>query len=375
MENLERRIAQLEKENIAMKSFESLAKRVMNISTGEVKPTISDINNQLVNATKSMNSVVFIETKVVVQDVEENESRELTEYERFLEMFGFNFFMPYTPPPGTGSGIIYKKDIILTNYHVVDAVAEYNYEVWVYFNNDSKKGRKGKLIAGDSKLDLAVISVDTGDCPVMTIGNSDDLNQGEIVLALGAPIGSRSTVSMGVFGGKKMIPWESDLDQRLNEVIQTDADMMGGNSGGPLVDINGKLLGINTYVRADAQTGGTLGFSIPITKAQPFIEEMLNQGEVIRIMIGVNFSQTTMVVSGVSSDGGSYNKLKDGDMIEEVNGVKIKPMSNDIMQNLKKGDNVLKIIRDGEAMEVTVTGEEYLWDSVKRVWMKNEVVA
>ena len=92
-------------------------------------------------------------------------------------------------------------------------------------------------------------------------------------------------------------------------------------------------------------------------------------------MIGVNFSQTTMVVSGVSSDGGSYNKLKDGDMIEEVNGVKIKPMSNDIMQNLKKGDNVLKIIRDGEEMEVTVTGEEYLWDSVKRVWMKNEVAA
>jgi len=165
------------------------------------------------------------------------------------------------------------------------------------------------------------------------------------------------------------------LDQRLNEVIQTDADMMGGNSGGPLVDINGHLLGINTYVRADAQTGGTLGFAIPITKAKPFIDKLEKNEKIVRIMIGVNFSQATKVVSGVSKDGGSYNKLKDGDIIESVNGVKIKPMTNDIMKNLKKGDNELKIMRDGEEMVVTVIGEEYLWDSVKRIWMKNDVAA
>lgn len=372
MEDLERRISKLEKDKAALNSFENLAKRVMNISTVEVtRPKMSDINNQLINATKSIESVVFIETRA-----DESKSTLTVEEEALRDMFGRDFgrdfFMPFRPLAGTGSGVIYEENIVLTNYHVVSAVVEHNFEVMIYFNNDGKNGEKGTLIAYDSKLDLALIKVDTSKCKPIKKGNSDNLEQGEIVLVLGAPIGSRSTVSMGVFGGKKMIPWGSELDQRLNEVLQTDADMLAGNSGGPLININGELLGINTYVRADEQTNGTLGYAIPITKAEPFIKQLQRNNKVVRIMIGISFDQTTRSVSGVSVDGGSFNILEVGDIILKVNGEQIKPMTNDIMLNLKRGENKLTISRGKEEKTVIVIGEEYLWNSKEKTMTKLE---
>jgi S1-C subfamily serine protease len=366
MEELERRISNLEKDNAGLKAFENLAKRVINT---ESKITMKDINENLIKAAKSMKSVVFVETIVVEQEVKENEGAQ-TEFDRFLEMFGYDFFMPYTPPVGTGSGVILKKDLVLTNYHVVSSVAEFNYNVKVYFDDDSKQPKMASLLGYDQKLDLALIKVDTGSCPKIEIGDSDKLVMGELVLALGAPIGSRSSVSMGVFGGKKMIPWGSDLDQRLNEVLQTDADMMSGNSGGPLVDIDGKLVGINTFVRADSQTGGTLGFAIPISKAMKYINELEKNNKVVRIMIGISLDQTLGMVTSITETGGSFGKLEKNDIILKVGEVLVRPMTNDIMLNLKKGDNKLTIKRGEKEMEVIVTGKEYIWDSKKKNWVE-----
>lgn len=188
-----------------------------------------------------------------------------------------------------GSGVIFqKKDgkaYIITNAHVVQDAGKVQA---VLVNGDKKDA---KIIGKDIVTDLAVLQVDAGGIDtVVEIGNSDKLRVGEMVIAIGNPLGFGDSLTQGIVSStKRIIPVSINQDGNYDweqEVIQTDAAINQGNSGGALVDLNGKLVGINSMKVADTGVEG-IGFAIPIDHAMPILSELLAKGKVSRPYMGV----------------------------------------------------------------------------------------
>lgn len=189
----------------------------------------------------------------------------------------------------TGSGIILSEDgYILTNAHVVSQCS--NFEVTLF---DSEEPYKAELIGYDSKSDLAVVRIDAEGLVPAVIGDSDELNVGEEVVAIGNPAGLKSSVTSGIV---------SALDRQIRsgstgfymECIQTDAAISPGNSGGALVNMYGQVVGVTSSKYANAYYGGTyegLGFAISINQAMPIAEELINKGYIGgRVKVGITFA-------------------------------------------------------------------------------------
>ncbi|MCD9024817.1 S1C family serine protease [Cohnella silvisoli] len=188
-----------------------------------------------------------------------------------------------------GSGVIYeKKDgkaYIITNAHVIQDAAEVQA---VLVNGDKKEA---KIIGKDIVTDLAVLEVDDkGIDTVVEIGDSEKLRDGEMVIAIGNPLGFGDSLTQGIVSNKKrVIPVSLNQDGIYDweqEVIQIDAAINQGNSGGALVDLNGKLVGINSMKVADMGVEG-IGFAIPIDNAMPILKSLMEKGKVIRPYMGV----------------------------------------------------------------------------------------
>lgn len=188
--------------------------------------------------------------------------------------------------PGLGSGVIVKEEkgtyYILTNNHVV-AQAD---EIKVVMNDG--KEYDAELVGRDDRIDLALLSLEAKGVklPIAVLGDSDALEVGDWVLALGSPFGYMSTVTAGIVSAKG----RSGPDQNISDFIQTDAAINSGNSGGPLVDINGEVIGINTWIATKTGDSAGLGFSIPINNAKKVIEDFINSGEVEYGWLGVSIS-------------------------------------------------------------------------------------
>ncbi|MDY0409908.1 S1C family serine protease [Virgibacillus soli] len=191
----------------------------------------------------------------------------------------------------SGSGVIYKKDnkyaYIVTNYHVISGADE----IEVILNDNTSL--KANLLGGDIFSDLAVLQVDEKKIDhVIEMGSSDDVKVGEPVIAVGNPLGLMfaGSVTQGIISGKqRTIPQDFNNDGRVDwqaEVIQTDAAINPGNSGGALINISGKLIGINSMKINEAAVEG-IGFSIPIDTAYPIISELEKTGKVVRPYLGV----------------------------------------------------------------------------------------
>ncbi|MEM0139075.1 MAG: trypsin-like peptidase domain-containing protein [Ferroplasma sp.] len=181
---------------------------------------------------------------------------------------------------GSGSGFIVKGNgYILTNNHVVQ-----NAELVEVKLSDGRK-YKGNVIGSDPQTDLAVISIDEKNLPVLSLGDSEKIKTGSLVLAIGNALGlpGGHTVSMGVISAKnRPMPW---ADFIFEGMIQTDAAINPGNSGGPLVDLNGFAIGINTAIIPQANG---IGFSIPSNTAIKVMDELINTGHVHRQYIGIS---------------------------------------------------------------------------------------
>ncbi len=282
---------------------------------------------------------------------------------------------------GGGSGFVVSKDgYIVTNRHVVsDEAAEYT----VLLNNGDKY--PAKVLARDPANDLAVIKIEAQDLPTLDFGNSNDLKPGQSVIAIGNALGEfRNTVSTGVISGlARSITASSGAfeSERLIGLIQTDASINPGNSGGPLLDTEGRVIGINVAVAQNAQN---IGFALPINQVKETIESVKKNGRLIRAWLGVRYVAITpelakennlskdygmLVLKGENATdlavipGSPADKagIEENDIILEADGEKLgedNPLSLVIARH-KPGEILrLKVLHDGREKDTTVVLEE-----------------
>jgi S1-C subfamily serine protease len=244
---------------------------------------------------------------------------------------------------GTGSGSIYKtsstESFIITNNHVIEeAVTSGTIEVEL-LNGDVLPAT---IVGRDIAYDLAVLRVKTGNLPVIKVGDSTKISVGDPVIAIGSPLGLASTVTSGIISAlnRPVITGSSGSESYVN-AIQTDAAINPGNSGGALVDVAGKLIGVNSAI-ATLSSGGAsgsigLGFSIPINEAKRVIEEIIATGKSTRPVLGVFFDQT---YTGI---GAKISKLSPGEGAEKA-GIPVGSVITKI-EGFKITDDVSAIVR------------------------------
>jgi len=245
----------------------------------------------------------------------------------FRRFFGDRFEEQTQRKSGLGSGVIVSPEgYILTNHHVVAAADEIGVEL-----ADGRRA-KANIIGSDPETDLAVIKINMKGLPSVTFGHSDQAKVGDIVLAIGNPLGIGQTVTMGIISalGRKQRGINTYVD-----FIQTDAAINQGNSGGALVDAAGNLIAINTMIIS--QTGGSvgIGLSIPTTVAKPIMEQIIQTGSVTRGWIGVAVQDLTpelaesfklnnvngALIAGVKENGPAGRAgIKLGDLMIAVEG-------------------------------------------------------
>ncbi|MDD2809535.1 trypsin-like peptidase domain-containing protein [Rhodoferax sp.] len=231
------------------------------------------------------------------------------------------------PQVGLGSGVIVSPDgYILTNNHVVENADEIDVIL-----NDSRHAR-AKVIGTDPDADLAVLKIDLDRLPVIVLGNSDNLQVGDQVLAIGNPFGVGQTVTSGIVSalGRNQLGINT-----FENFIQTDAAINPGNSGGALVDTNGNLLGINTAIYSRSGGSMGIGFAIPVSTAKLVLEGIVKDGVVTRGWIGVEPNELTpelaqtfgieaqqgVIITGVLQNGPAAQAgMKPGDVVVAVAG-------------------------------------------------------
>ncbi len=295
--------------------------------------------------------------------------------ERHAEIFRrFGFPFPFGGGPrqeperrGTGSGFIISADgLILTNHHVVDGADEIKVRL-----TDNREFT-GKVLGSDAKTDIAVVKIEAKDLPYLTMGNSDELKVGEWVAAIGSPFGLDNTVTSGIVSAKsRKLP----SDQYV-PFIQTDVAVNPGNSGGPLFNMKGEVVGINSQIFSTS--GGFMGlsFAIPSNLAMQIKDQLVKNGKVTRGRIGVVIQSVTQdlaesfgmkapkgaIVSQVEKDGPAAKAgLQEGDIITAVNGKAIDDSVDMpvIIGSMAPGSIAkLSIIRNNKDMTLDVKVEE-----------------
>jgi len=276
------------------------------------------------------------------------------------------------PQTGVGSGVIYDGNgWILTNRHVVEGSQEMKVEL--------KDGtvKTGKVYGIDTLTDLAIVKVDGTNLPTAALGNSDALKVGQLVIAIGSPLGTYSnSVTSGIVSAKGRTI-TTDGNNQLNNLIQTDAAINPGNSGGPLLDANGDVIGINTAIAADSNG---IGFAIPIDIARPIMDQAVAGKTLARPYIGVRYTAVTRqlattdklpvtdgaLVGGDSNGGPAVEPgtpaaaagIKSGDIIVKVDDQAIDtdhPLDATLSHYAPGATVALGILRDGQSMTVSVT--------------------
>lgn len=323
-------------------------------------------------------SIPEVVKKVLPSVVSVTISKYLTIYERYPSpFFGFEEFFAVPREKrrvkiGGGSGFIVDKNgLILTNSHVIaDPQAEYI----VILNNEKKF--KAEILDRDPINDIAVLKIKARGLPTIELGDSLNLELGQTVIAIGNVLGAfRNTVSAGVVSGLSREITGGDLFTgkkiRMKRLIQTDAAINPGNSGGPLINLEGKAIGINTAVVFLAEN---VGFAIPINPAKKDLDDIKKHGKIRIPFLGIGYVPVTkevqkiynlpvdygaFLVPGekvVSPDGPAEKAgLKEGDLILEVRKEKItiKNPIGDILQKFSVDDEIeLKILRDKKEIKL-----------------------
>ena len=272
-----------------------------------------------------------------------------------------------------GSGVIVSPDgYILTNNHVVEGADEVKVTL-----NDDKKDYTATVVGRDAKTDLAVLKIDATGLPAATLGNSKNLEVGDVVLAIGDPFGLGLTVTSGIIsatgrGGLGIEDYE--------DFIQTDAAINPGNSGGALIDSQGRVVGINTAILSRSGGFQGIGFAIPIELARSIMTTLIEHGKVVRGFLGVNIQDLSSdlneefkvdhgaLVTGVTKDSGAdVAGIKNGDVIVSLNGV---PVEDGRRLRLAIGrftpgtEVKLGIVRDGKQIDVTAKLGEQAGDTL-----------
>lgn len=316
-------------------------------------------------------SVVYIETIIPVSNDEESQSG--------------NFWNRVIPRRArtVGSGVLISSDgYILTNNHVIEHAVDKG--IKVVLNN--KREYPAKIVGLDPSTDLAVIKISGENHAAITVGNSESVDVGEWVLAIGNPFRLRSTVTAGIVSALSRDVQIIDDNFRIESFIQTDAAINKGNSGGALVNTSGQLVGINTAIASQSGSYQGYGFAVPINLAMKVATDLIEYGKVRRALLGVSISSVDYdralqigleEVKGVeiiviTKDGAAFNAgLELGDIILAVNGVEVNE-SNQLQEKIaivKPGEKAdLLIWRDGkefnQSVELKILEQEQIDDLV-----------
>ncbi|MCB9850778.1 MAG: DegQ family serine endoprotease [Phycisphaerales bacterium] len=265
---------------------------------------------------------------------------------------------------GMGTGVIVGKNgYVLTNNHVVDGADE----LTVTLSDD--RTFTATVVGTDAKSDLAVVKIEADNLMPAELGDSDDIRVGEWVLALGNPFGLTQTVTAGIISAKgRANVGIADYE----DFIQTDAAINPGNSGGPLVSLDGKVIGINTAIATHNGGYQGVGFAIPTNMAKVIMNEIINDGKVVRGWMGAaiqnltadlaksfNYSATDGVLIGdVSANGPAANAgLQSGDIIVKYDGKSMHDMNqlrNNVAATKPGTDVTLNVVRDGRELTKTI---------------------
>ena len=296
--------------------------------------------------------------------------------------FGDNDFFRQFPTPrqnpqprlerGLGSGVIVSADgTILTNAHVIDDADK----ITVILSDN--KTFEAKLVGADKPSDLAVLKIEAQNMPFLNLGNSDTVRVGDIVLAIGNPLGIGQTVTAGIISAKGRRTGLSDGS--FEDFLQTDAPINRGNSGGALVNLSGELIGINSQILSGGPSGGNIGigFSIPSNMAKSVMDQLLRDGRVRRGMLGIgiqNLNEDTAQALGLKDTSGVLVSdvrkgsaaekagFKRTDVITAINGEKIEDsnvLRNKVAGTLPGSEISVTVLRDGAPQELTATLDEF----------------
>ena len=244
------------------------------------------------------------------------------------------------PETGVGSGVIYDANgWILTNRHVVSGSQQMQVEL-----NDGRV-LKGDVYGIDTLTDLAIVKVDATGLPTAALGKSDALKVGQLVVAIGSPLGTYSnSVTSGIVSAKGRTI-TTDGNQTLNNLIQTDAAINPGNSGGPLLDADGNVVGVNTAIAANSSG---IGFAIPIDIARPIMEQAVAGEKLSRPYLGIRYVTITRQLADAQK-----LPVKDGALVggggPDANGPAVEPGTPAAKAGIKDGDIIVKI--NGQAID------------------------
>ena len=334
-------------------------------TTPPYRPTneVANLNQAFIQVSKAVTPTVVSITSTVKS---ENPSS------NFFHFFGPDFKMPDQGDNferGTGSGIILTGDgYILTNNHVVKGAKEDGISVTLHDTREFK----AKLIGTDPSTDVAVIKINAKDLTPASIGNSDNAEVGQWVLAVGNPLGLNSTVTAGIISALSRNIGIMQDQYGIENFIQTDAAINPGNRGGALVDLNGQVIGMNTAIASSNGRYQGYGFAVPINIAKVVANVLIKEGKFERGYIGVSIKsiddktarafkldQTTGVLIEKVNKGsaGEDAGLRDGDIILSVDGREVK-FANQQQGQIglhRPGEYVtLKIVRNEKTMDLKV---------------------
>jgi serine protease Do len=263
--------------------------------------------------------------------------------------------------PGSGSGIIISKNgYVLTNFHVINEAKELHITLY------DMREFPARYIGADPTTDVALLKIDAHDLPVAYMGNSDETEIGEWVLAVGNPLNFRSTITAGIVSAIGRDINIIDEEYRIENFIQTDAVINPGNSGGALVNLNGEVVGVNTAIATRTGFNQGYGFAIPINLAKKVVDDIVQYGYVKRGLLGISIGRVSsgtaramglpipkgVLVQGVRKDFPAEKiGLKQGDIILSVNGEAVNA-PNELQMKIARnhpGTTVhLEVWRDGK---------------------------
>ncbi|MDR1591729.1 MAG: Do family serine endopeptidase [Prevotellaceae bacterium] len=314
-------------------------------------------------AEQTVHSVVHVKTKYRVQQ----------NYHSVDPLLEFFFGRPDSgmgqprEQMASGSGVIISEDgYIVTNNHVIERASE------VEITLNDKRTFIAKVIGADTSTDIALLKIEATDLQPIKSGNSDNLQVGEWVLAVGNPFNLTSTVTAGIVSAKARNINILNAEMKIESFIQTDAAVNPGNSGGALVNTNGELVGINTAIAS--QTGSYAGyaFAVPISIVSKVIADLKEFGVVQRAVLGVTIQDidnklaeekklgtlSGAYVAGISENSSAKAAgIKEGDVINDVNGISVTSVAQlqEQIGRYRPGDKIsIGLLRNGKSQSVTV---------------------
>jgi Do/DeqQ family serine protease len=346
--------------------------------TAPSQPPPATTGETRVNPPASYADLVDRATPAVVTIIAERRVRPPQQFPFYNDPF-FRFFFGSRAPQqqperhetALGSGVIVNADgYIITNHHVIDGAEN----IKIIFKDN--RSLDAKVVGSDPPSDIAVLKVAGHDMPVLTLGNSDQVRVGDIVLAIGSPLGLRQTVTNGIISAKGR---SSDVsDGSFADFLQTDAPINQGNSGGALINTNAELVGINSAILSPTGSFIGIGFAIPSNMARNVMQQLIDHGKVRRGRLGVaaqavtsdvasslGLKETRGVVVRQVEKGSPAERagIREGDVILAFNGTPVddaNSLRNQVANTPPGTEVMLTIFRDGQEQPVRVTLGEFL---------------